>query len=53
MENKKSFDKKKIIRIAVIVVVVVIIALLVWFLYFYPRNVFRNNERLLQEAGER
>ena len=53
MKNKKSIDKKKIIRIVVIVIIVVVIALLVWFLYFYPRNVFRNNERLLQEAGER
>lgn len=53
MKNKKSFDKKKIIRISVIIIIIAVIALLVWFLYFYPRNVFRNNERLLQEAGER
>ena len=53
MKNKKSINKKKIIRIAVIVAIVVAVVLLVWFLYFYPRKVFRDNERLLQEAGER
>ena len=54
MKNKKkNFDKKKIIRIIVAVAIVVIIVLLVWFLYFYPRIVFRDNERLLSEAGER
>ncbi len=54
MKNKKkNFDKKKIIRIIVAVAIVVIIILLVWFLYFYPRIVFRDNERLLSEAGER
>ena len=54
MKNKKrSIDKKKIIKIIVAVAVVVIIVLLVWFLYLYPRRVFRENERLLSEAGER
>ena len=54
MKNKKrSIDKKKIIKIIVAVAVVVIIVLLVWFLYLYPRRIFRENERLLSEAGER
>ena len=51
--KKKKINKKKIIRIAVIVLIIVVVVLLVWFLYFYPRQVFRNNEKLLSEAGER
>ena len=54
MKNKKrNIDRKKLIRIISLILVVVVIILLVWFLYFYPRHVFKNNEKLLMEAGER
>lgn len=49
MKNKK----KKIIRIIVAIIIAVLIVLLAWFLYFYPRSVFKNNEKMLSEAGER
>ena len=51
--KKKGIDKKKIIRIVIVVVVIIVLALLLWFLYFYPNKVFRENERLLEEAGKR
>ena len=35
------------------VVVIIVLVLLLWFLYFYPNKVFRENERLLEEAGKR
>ncbi len=49
----KKLNKKKIIRIAVIALVVIAIILLVWFLYFYPRILFKNNEDVFYKAGER
>ncbi|HIS37941.1 MAG TPA: DUF5011 domain-containing protein [Candidatus Onthousia faecavium] len=49
----KKLNKKKIIRIAVVVLVVIAIILLVWFLYFYPRILFKNNEDVFYKAGER
>lgn len=52
-KKKRGFDKKKIIRIIVLVVVLIIVLLLIWFLYLYPNRVFRENERLFSEAGER
>lgn len=52
-KKRKKFDKKKIIKIISLIVVVVVILLLVWFLYFYPRKVFKDNEKLLEEAGIR
>ena len=52
-KKKKSIDKKKIIKIISFIAVIVIVLLLVWFLYFYPRRVFKENERLLSRAGER
>ena len=45
--------KKKIIRIVVIALIIVAILLLVWFLFIYPRVVFRENESKLVAAGER
>ena len=45
--------KKKIIRIVVIALIIVAILLLVWFLFIYPRVVFRENESKLAAAGER
>ena len=51
--KKKSIDKNKIIKIVIVVVVIIVLALLLWFLYFYPNKVFRENERLLEEAGKR
>ena len=51
--KKKGIDKKKIIKIVIVVVVIIVLALLLWFLYFYPNKVFRENERLLEEAGKR
>lgn len=52
-KKRKKFDKKKIIKIISLIAVVVVILLLVWFLYFYPRKVFKDNEKLLEEAGIR
>ncbi len=52
-KKRKKFDKKKIIKIISLIVVVVVILLLVWFLYFYPRKFFKDNEKLLEEAGVR
>ena len=52
-KKRKKFDKKKIIKIISLIAVVVVILLLVWFLYFYPRKVFKDNEKLLEEAGVR
>ena len=52
-KKKRGFDKKKIIRIIVLVVVIIAVLLLVWFLYLYPNRVFKENERMLSEAGER
>ena len=49
--NKEKI--RKIIKIAGVILVVVIIILLVWFLYFYPRKVFRENEREFDAAGKR
>ena len=49
----KKLNKKKIIRIAIIALVVIAIILLVWFLYFYPRILFKNNEDIFYKAGER
>ena len=51
--KKKGIDKNKIIKIVIVVVVIIVLALLLWFLYFYPNKVFRENERLLEEAGKR
>lgn len=51
--KKKGIDKKKIIKIVIVVVVIIVLVLLLWFLYFYPNKVFRENERLLEEAGKR
>ncbi len=45
--------KQKIIRIVGVVLVIVIVVLLIWFLYLYPRKVFKDNERILDEAGKR
>ena len=54
MKNKKkNIDKKKIIKIISFIAVIVVILLLVWFLYLYPRRVFKDNEQKLNEAGER
>ena len=52
-KKRKKIDKKKIIKIISLIAVVVVILLLVWFLYFYPRKVFKDNEKLLEEAGIR
>ncbi len=51
--KKKGIDKNKIIKIVIVVVVIIVLVLLLWFLYFYPNKVFRENERLLEEAGKR
>ena len=51
--KKKGIDKKKIIRIVIVVLMIVVLVLLLWFLYFYPNKVFRDNEKLLEEAGKR
>ena len=51
--KKRGFNKKKIIKIISFIAVIIIIVLLVWFLYLYPRKVFKENEKLLNEAGER
>ena len=51
--KKKGIDKNKIIKIVIVVVVIIVLVLLLWFLYFYPNRVFRENERLLEEAGIR
>ena len=51
--KKKGIDKNKIIKIVIVVVVIIVLVLLLWFLYFYPNKVFRENERLLEEAGIR
>ena len=51
--KKKGIDQNKIIKIVIVVVVIIVLALLLWFLYFYPNKVFRENERLLEEAGKR
>ena len=45
--------KKKIIRIVVIALIIIAILLLVWYLFIYPRVVFRENESKLAAAGER
>ena len=45
--------KKKIIRIVVIALIIIAILLLIWFLFIYPRVVFRENESKLASAGER
>lgn len=45
--------RKKIIKIGVIVLVVIIVILIVFFAYFYPRQVFKNNEATFDEAGKR
>ena len=52
-KKRKKFDKKKIILIISFVVIIVVILLLIWFLYLYPRKVFIDNEKLLEEAGIR
>ena len=51
--KKKGIDKNKIIKIIVAALVVIILVILLWFLYFYPNKVFRENEKLLEEAGIR
>ena len=51
--KKKGIDKNKIIKIVVVVVVIIVLVLLLWLLYFYPNKVFRENEKLLEEAGKR
>lgn len=51
--KKKGIDKNKIIKIVIVVAVIIVLVLLLWFLYFYPNKVFRENERLLEEAGKR
>ena len=51
--KKRGFDKKKIIKIISFIAIIVIVLLLVWFLYLYPRKVFKDNEKLLSEVGER
>ena len=51
--KKKGIDKNKIIKIVIVVVVIIVLVLLLWFLYFYPNKVFRDNEKLLEEAGKR
>ena len=51
--KKKGIDKNKIIKIVIVVVVIIVLVLLLWFLYFYPNKIFRENERLLEEAGKR
>ena len=51
--KKKGIDKNKIIKIVIVVVVIIVLVLLLCFLYFYPNKVFRENERLLEEAGKR
>ena len=45
--------KQKIIKIVGAVLVVVIIILLIWFIFLYPRKVFRDNEKVFNEAGLR
>ena len=45
--------KKKIIRIVAIVLGVIAVFLLVFFLYFYPRMIFKNNEKAFDAAGKR
>lgn len=45
--------KKKIIRIVVIALIIIAVLLLVWFLFLYPRKVFKENESNLATAGER
>ena len=45
--------KQKIIKIVGVVLVVVIIILLIWFIFLYPRKVFRDNEKVFNEAGLR
>ena len=51
--KKKGIDKKKILKIVIVVLVIVVLALLLWFLYFYPNKMFKENEKLLEEAGIR
>lgn len=51
--KKKGINKNKIIKIVIVVVAIVIFSMLLWFLYFYPNKVFRENEKLLEKSAIR
>lgn len=46
-------NKKKIIRIVVIVVVVLLVLAVLYFAFYYPNKVFKDNEEKFIAAGER
>ena len=46
-------NKKKIIRIVVIVLVVLLVLAILYFAFYYPNKVFKDNEKKFIAAGER
>ena len=46
-------NKKKIIRIVVVVLVVLLVLAILYFAFYYPNKVFKDNEKKFIAAGER
>ena len=51
--KKKNFDKKKIVRIIEIGAVILVVLLILFFGFYYPNKIFKDNESTFTTAGER